>query len=296
MERLENFYKGKNVLVTGGAGFIGSHITEKLISLGAHVSVLDNFSTGNIKNLNNVLTQITLHYADITCRYSLTKATINKDMVFHFAAFASVPQSIENPNLCYKINIVGTKNLLEECYKNSVKTIVFASSASVYGNKNEICSENDIPSPENPYAKSKLEGEKICKQYSSEFNINTAILRYFNVYGSRQNPSGEYSAVAAKFKKNLQEKKSIVIFGDGNQTRDFIDVSQANLTTLKIGMLQNFGEIFNVASGKSINLFSLIKKLEDQHGKATDITFKPARKGDVSTSKANCAKYKSLAL
>lgn len=295
MESLQNFYNGKRVLVTGGAGFIGSHLVEKLIALGARVTVLDNFSAGNLTNLKSVAHIITLLYADIRSPYSCIKATHGQDIVFHSAALTSVPESIKNPSLCYKINVEGTENLLIGCKKNNVKTFIFSSSSAVYGNKPEECIETDFPCPQSPYASSKYEAELLCQKYGTDQKINNAILRYFNVYGERQNPRGAYAAVVTRFKQQLLSGQPLTIFGDGTQTRDFIHVSNVVDANLILGMQSTHnGEIFNIGSGKSVNLFQLIEQLEQELNIAkTDITFLPSRQGDILNSTANCEKYKT---
>ncbi|MFH1831884.1 MAG: NAD-dependent epimerase/dehydratase family protein [bacterium] len=296
MKHLEAFYKGKNILVTGGAGFIGSHIAQALVGLGARVTILDNFSAGNLSNLSSVFTYINLQYADITSAYSCLQAAKNKDIVFHLAAFTSVPGSIANPDLCTKINVLGTKNILEACKDRGVKTFIYSSSAAVYGNKTEDCTETDPTNPQSPYASSKVLGEKLCKEYSDAMIVSTACLRYFNVYGDRQNPNGSYAAAVAKFKHNLLNKKPITIYGDGTQTRDFVHVSDVVKANLNIAMLENMkGDIYNIGSGKSMNLLELIEKLElELNIKKTDITFESRRAGDIVHSNANCSKYKNL--
>lgn len=293
MKPIETFYKNKNVLVTGGAGFIGSHLVEELVKKGAKVTILDNFSSGNINNLKNVFPYINILYGDVTNTFTCANATTNKEIVFHLAALVSVDYSIKNPSLCYAINIKGTRNLLEACKKNNVKAFIFSSSAAVYGNKNSSCKETDTPNPQSPYAISKLESEKLCKEYSEKYLISTTCLRYFNVYGERQNPNGDYAAVVAKFKYNLENNLPITIFGDGKQTRDFVHVSKVVEANLQMGTKSNLnGEIFNIASGTSINLFELIEQLEKEtKHKKTDIIFQSARPGDILNSSANCQKY-----
>ena len=316
--KTEAFYVGKKVLVTGGAGFIGSHLVERLVKLGAKVTVLDNLSSGNINNLKNVFPQINLIYGDIINSFTALNATKRQDIVFHLAALISVAYSTEHPQTCYKINIDGTHNILEGCKKNGVGTFIFSSSAAVYGNRDTTChdtachdtacKETDTPNPQSPYATSKFESENLCKQYAIEHNINTASLRYFNVYGDRQNPNGDYAAVVAKFTHNLKNRLPIIIFGDGKQTRDFINVSHVvdanlNIALHSISMHSNAmhrdavhtqlsGDIFNVASGKSINLMELIKQLEDELGvKHVEIVFKDRRAGDIIHSLASCDRY-----
>ena len=188
MEHVKQFYKNKQVLVTGGAGFIGSHIVEALVEAQAHVTILDNFSSGSISNLKSVVGNITVLYSDIRSMHSCLKATENKSVVFHCAAFISVPLSIQDPNYCYAINIDGTKNILEASKQNGIESFVLSSSAAVYGNREGLCNENDTPNPLSPYAISKLKNEQLCSQIAQQSHMNIASLRYFNVYGPRQNP------------------------------------------------------------------------------------------------------------
>lgn len=292
---LKNFYQNKQVLVTGGAGFIGSHLVEKLVEFGARVTVFDNFSTGSLNNLRNVLPFISVSCADVRSAYSTQRATRNKDIVFHLAAFISVPLSINQPEQCNAINVQGTQNVLNGCKDNNVTSFIFASSCAVYGNTNKANFEDDPVNPTTPYARSKVEGEILCKHYAQKNSLNTASLRYFNVYGDRQRGDGEYAAVVAKFKENLLNHKPITIFGTGTQTRDFVSVHDVVLANLKIGMLPELnGEIFNIGSGKSTNLLELLSQLEqDLNVQRAGITFAPARSDDIFYSCASCEKYKS---
>ncbi len=296
MESLQKFYDKKRVLVTGGAGFIGSHLVEKLVSLGARVTVFDNFSTGSLTNLKSVVHAINIIYADVRSPYSCLRATANQEIVFHLAAFISVPESFQNPQLCYNVNIDGTNNILAGCEKNNVKTFIYSSSSAVYGNKNTLCSEIDPLDPQSPYAISKHKGELATKHYFQTYRLNTAILRYFNVYGPRQNPHGSYAAVVAKFTQQLLAQKPLTIFGDGKQTRDFIHVSKIVEANLMVAMHNNLhGDIYNVGTGKSMNLLQLIDHLEKELNiKRTTIMFLPARQGDITNSQANCEKYQKL--
>lgn len=296
MNHLRNFYANKQVLVTGGAGFIGSHLVEKLVELGAHVTVFDNFSSGNLNNLAPVFSRIAVTYADVRTSHSTRKATAKKDVAFHLAALVSVTQSVQNPQLCRDINTGGTANLLDGCKENCVPTFIFSSSSAVYGNQQGPCAEDRTTEPQSPYAQSKRDSEHLCKQYAEQYNITTACLRYFNVYGERQNPNGDYAAVVAKFKHNLRNNLPLTIFGDGKQSRDFIPVADVVLANLIIGTQSNIkGEIFNIGTGASINLFDLIAKLETElQTKAAAVTFQPARSGDIYQSQAVCDKYKKL--
>ena len=296
MKKLEAHYKDKRVLVTGGAGFIGSHMVHKLIALGARVTVLDNLSTGNIKNLSAIINSINFVEGDICDIKLCNQITLNKDIIFHFAAMASVPLSIKNPDLCYEINVQGTKNLLQAAYLNQVMHFVFSSSSAVYGNQSAHCKENMNPNPQSPYAESKLIGETLCKKYTYLYGMSTACLRYFNVYGERQNPNGDYAAVVAKFKENLEAGNPITVFGDGTQTRDFIGVDSVVQANLLMGM-HNQPEcmILNIASGKSITILELLEILEHELGKKNKgLTFVPMRQGDILHSKADCAQFLEL--
>jgi nucleoside-diphosphate-sugar epimerase len=290
---MKNFYKNKNVLVTGGAGFIGSHIVEHLLKHNAKISVLDNLSSGYLQNIKGFLPNINFINDDIRSTNACKQATKNIDVVFHLAALISVPDSVENPKLCYEINALGTKNLLEACTKNNVQNLVFSSSAAIYGNRNDLCVEKDKPNPQSPYAETKLIGEQLCKECSTKCKISTAVLRYFNVFGERQNPDGDYAAVVAKFTQQIKNNRPIIIYGSGKQTRDFINVSNVAKANLFFASQPNLkGEIFNLANGKSINLFELIEQLkQDLKIETVEILFKKDRTGDILNSKANAKKY-----
>ncbi|MFC1841857.1 NAD-dependent epimerase/dehydratase family protein [Candidatus Dependentiae bacterium] len=300
LEKMKNFYKDLPVLVTGGAGFIGSHITEKLVQLGARVTVIDDLSSGNRENLKNVKNDITFVCKSIVDIENCLEATKGQAIIFHLAAFISVPESIENPYKCHKVNVDGTYNLLDAARINGVERFVFSSSAAVYGPTECICREHMEINPQSPYGTSKAIGELLCKQFSTNFGIKTVILRYFNVFGQRQNPNGAYAAVVAKFTDLMRKNIPVTIFGDGLQTRDFIpveDVAEANLTVALLEHEQMHGHIFNIGTGKSINLFELIDMLKkDFHDYNQDIQFKPARAGDIKHSLADCSKYQSLEL
>jgi len=290
-------YSLSRVLVTGGAGFIGSHLVEKLIELGAYVTVLDNLSTGRLQNLEKVLNRINFIEGDIQDLATCMQATKDIDFIFHLAAFVSVPDSVNNPEACYQDNIVGTLNILQSAQSHGVKRIVFSSSSAVYGTFEGKCSENTPCNPTSPYGHSKFIGELLCKRFTQTSNLSTVILRYFNVFGERQNPNGPYAAVVAQFKECMKNNQPIPIFGDGLQTRDFVSVwsvVNANVATGSLPIGNSSFEIFNVGSGKSITLLELVEQLKKEFPSFNaGITFLPGRKGDIKTSYADCSKLSS---
>lgn len=288
-------YSNKRVLVTGGAGFIGSHLVHALLALNAQVTVLDNLSTGKLTNIKEMLSSVQFIYGDIRNPKTALQATQGCSFVFHLAACTSVPLSMKNPAYCFEVNSIGTQNMLNAAVQNKVSRFIFASSSAVYGPQVKIHKEDDKLAPCSPYAQSKMEGELLCAQYGLQYALITTCLRYFNVYGERQNPHGHYAAVVARFKELLLAKKPITIFGDGLQTRDFISVEEVTQANLLLGAKNNHtGECFNVATGKSITLLELIKKLEKETScKSVEILFEPAREGDILYSQACCEKYKN---
>lgn len=292
-------YKNMPVLVTGGCGFIGSYVAEKLVEHGAHVTILDDLSTGSLKNIKNIKHDVTFIQESITNYTACLIATKNKKIIFHLAAFISVPESIKKPLLCHHINVDGTFNLLEAARINTVDRFIFSSSSAVYGKHEGACSEKTACNPESPYGFSKQIGELYCKQYAHNFGLKTVALRYFNVFGDRQNPNGNYAAVVAKFKQQMEQNMPITIFGDGSQTRDFIPVEQvanANLTVAMLDTDQMNGNIFNIATGKNISLRSLIEQLKTHFPSYNQpIHFAKGRPGDIQHSQANCSKYYHIA-
>lgn len=296
MKQIKTFYPGKNVLVTGGAGFIGSHLVELLVDAGAQVTVVDDLSTGNLENLRTVQHQIRFVHGTITDPALCKEVTRGQSHLFHLAAFISVPKSMSDPEHCMSINVTGTKHLLDAAAYHEIRHIVFSSSSAVYGTQEGVCAENSPLAPQSPYAESKLMGEQLCQQIARKQGISVACLRYFNVYGERQNPNGDYAAVVAKFKHNLKHHLPLTIFGDGHQTRDFIHVSKVALANAIMGMYdQLHGEAVNVATGKSITLIELIEMLEQESGyKNVGITFAPPRPGDIVHSAADCSKLIQL--
>lgn len=292
---MKHLYTAVPVLVTGGCGFIGSYVAEKLVEYGAFVTIIDNLSTGTLKNIKNIKHKVTFIQESITNYSACLAATQGKKIIFHLAALTTVQDSLKKPLHCHHINVDGTINLLEAARINNVKRFVFSSSAAVYGTTQEPCTENTPCNPESPYGFSKQLGELYCKQYTNNFGLTTIILRYFNVFGARQNPHHEYAGVIATFTQHMQQNKPITIFGDGMQTRDFIPVervAEANLHLAFYNPGKPQSEIFNIATGKSISLIALIDQLRIQFPNYTHaIQFKKARSGDILHSQAICQKY-----
>ena len=229
--------KMKKALVTGGAGFIGSHLVDALLSDGCQVVVLDNLSTGRLSNLEHVIDKISFHKGDIRDRETLANAVKDCEVVFHQAAMVSVPRTVEDPLGSAMINEIGTLLVLEAARKHHVKRVVLASSSAVYGDDPDLPKmEKMVVKPLSPYAVQKLTGEYYANIYYDLYGLETSCLRYFNVYGPRQDPSSPYSGVISIFMSRALSQKSPVIYGDGNQYRDFIfvnDVVRANLLAAK---------------------------------------------------------------
>jgi len=294
-QHLTSFYKHRKVLVTGGAGFIGSHITHELVSLGATVTVLDDLSTGNTTHIASIVHQISFIEGSITNPLDCTTALKNIDVVFHLAAKTSVPESLELPADYYHTNVTGTLNLLEATRnQKTIKGFVFSSSSAVYGPTLGSCSEDRNCNPTSVYGYTKYVGELLCQNYKKNYGIPTVSLRYFNVYGPRQNDLGLYSAVIPRFIYQLKRNLPLTIYGDGSQSRDFVPVSDVVQANLLIGMYTSglSEPCFNIASNKQMTLLELIHKLRHDYPKSrSEILFEPARPGDILHSQADTNKY-----
>lgn len=298
LKTLSTHYLNRHVLVTGGAGFIGSHLVETLVELGAKVTVLDNLSTGKLSNLNSVLDQIEFIAGDIRDPQLCRTICQNQEFIFHQAAFISAPESTEKPYDCYEINVQGTLNLLEAAQLNKVTKFIYASSAAVYGETDQTCHESLPTHPASPYGLSKLIGEQYCQSYHQIYHLQSLSLRYFNVWGDRQDPNGSYAAAVAKFKHQMAQDLPITIYGDGQQTRDFIHVSQvvkANLTLATLDSNNLNGQPVNIATGQSSTLLQMIEQLKTLYPQYSGpIIFKPTRAGDIKNSSANNQKVRRL--
>jgi UDP-glucose 4-epimerase len=275
-------------LVTGGAGFIGSHIAQALVDLGHEVRVLDNLSTGRIENLRGFRDDVHWLEGDIRERDTVEAAVAGVDYVIHQAALASVPRSIQDPSATNQVNTQGTLNLLESAKRHSVKNFVYASSSSVYGDSDVLPKKETMEAnPKSPYAASKLAAEWYCRIFSGIHNLPTVSLRYFNVFGPRQDPDSQYSAVIPIFIKALLTKQRPTIFGDGEQTRDFTYIENVVIANLLACHARNAaGRVYNVACGDRFTLNFLYERLKSIVGTDLDPEFGEPRAGDVRHSQA----------
>ena len=257
--------KYKNILVTGGAGFIGSHLTRRLLDEGCRVTVIDDLSEGKWENLPHHPNLIK-HKGSILDNVSNLVA--GKDVIFHLAAIPRLQRSVDNPWQTHRVNVEGTLNLLIEAKKHKVKRFIFSSSSSVYGNKNKTpFTENMTPDPLVPYSLQKVVAEDYCRMFSRLWGLETISLRYFSVYGPRMNPNSPYALLLPKFIKLMSQDKIPVINGDGKQSRDFTfvsDIVEANLLAVKSRLS---GEIFNIGYGKSISVNKVVRLLNKLMGK-----------------------------
>lgn len=270
-------------LVTGGAGFIGSHLSGKLVETGCSVRIIDDFSTGKKENLTSYLKDIELITGDIRDRELMLQTAKGMEVIFHQAALRSVPRSLAEPEATNSVNVSGTLNILMAARAANVRRVVYASSSSVYGNNPNLPQkETQLPSPISPYAVSKLAGEHYAYVFSKTFGLETVALRYFNVFGPRQDPLSQYAAVIPRFILWALKNEPLEIHGDGKQTRDFSyvdDVVQANLLAAQVPGIS--GKVFNVAGGKSISLIYIVQELEKIAGRKLTCQHTEARPGDV---------------
>jgi UDP-glucose 4-epimerase len=275
-------------LVTGGAGFIGSHLVEALVARGHAVRVLDNFSTGDPANLEQVRERVRVIDGDITDRATVRAAVQGVEVVFHQAALASVPRSVADPLATHQACVNGTLHVLLAAKECGVRRVVYAASSSAYGNSARLpkC-ETDPTAPLSPYAVAKLAGEQYCAAFSEVYGLETVRLRYFNVFGPRQSPDSPYAAVIPRFIEAMTAGRSSVIHGDGEQSRDFTfvaDVVQANLRAAEAPGVR--GKVYNIACGRRISLLQLVAHLNALLGTNIKPAHTPSRAGDVRHSQA----------
>ena len=276
-------------LLTGGAGFIGSHIARKLVAGGAAVRIVDDLSTGRKARIDDIENIVEFIKGDITDATVCDDVTKGVDFVLHQAAIPSVQRSITDPIGTNRANVIGTLNLLESCRRARVRRFVFAASSSVYGDTKILPKHEDMtPDPLSPYALQKFIGERYCRLYYNIYKVETVSLRYFNVFGPAQDPNSEYSAVIPKFISALLNNKPLTVYGDGEQSRDFTyvdNIVDANLLALKSNGAA--GKVCNVGCAERVTLNDLIKLLEEIIGYRADITYVPSRPGDVRDSLAD---------
>ncbi len=278
------------VLVTGGAGFIGSNLADELLKQGAKVKILDNLSTGFRENLEEIEGNFDFIEGDLNNEEKLLQAVTGTEIIFHQAALPSVPRSVDNPAETHDACVNGTFNLLKTAKENGVKRIVYAASSSAYGDQPTLPKvETMRPEPLSPYAGAKLMGEYYCQIFNRVYGLEAICLRYFNVFGPRQNPSSMYSGVISRFIDALMKNETPVIFGDGEQTRDFTyiaNVVNANINASQTG--KGIGEVMNAANGDRISLNELLEVLKKITGKSdVKADYKELRKGDVKDSQAD---------
>jgi len=284
-------------LVTGGAGFIGSNLVDGLLFKGFRVRVLDNLSTGKRANLANAWPKIEFLKGDLRSDKDVKKAVCGAHYVFHMGAIANVPQSVDQPLVTHEVNVTGTFRLLQASREAGVKRLIFTSSSSVYGETDKFPStEEDLPCPESPYAASKIMGEYYCRNFSALYGLETVMLRYFNVFGPRQNPKSRYACVIPIFLKCLLEGIPPEVHWDGKQSRDFVyvdDVVAANLLAMKRPGVS--GEVFNIGSHSEVRVIDCLTKIQKILGlKKVRIVYTPKRQGDVRRTFADITKAKRL--
>jgi nucleoside-diphosphate-sugar epimerase len=276
-------------LVTGGAGFIGSNIVDELLRRGQRVRVLDNFSTGREENVAEFESRVELIRGDVRDEDAVDRAVQGADYVLHQAALASVPRSIADPTANNQVNTQGTLNVLIAAKHHGVRRVVYASSSSVYGDSQELPKvETMTPNPKSPYAVAKLAAEYYCRVYGELHGLATVSLRYFNVFGPRQDPGSQYSAVIPLFVKALLEGRAPHIHGDGEQSRDFTFISNvvnANLLACEANVTG--ARVYNIACGGRYTLNQLFAALRDRIGSRVEPVYGPARPGDVKHSMAD---------
>ena len=287
--------RGRRALVTGGAGFIGSHLTDRLLAEGWSVRVLDDFSSGKERNLEAAADRIELLRGDLRDEALLARAVADVEVVFHQAAVPSVPRSVAEPVRTNAVNVGGTLSLLEAARQAGVRRLVFAASSSAYGQTRELPKvETMPPAPLSPYALQKYTGEVYCRLYAELYGLETVALRYFNVYGPRQDPKSEYAAVVPRFVTACLRAESPCIYGDGEQTRDFTYVADAVAANLAAADASDAsGAVVNVAGGRRVSLHTLLGIVLELTGAEVVPRNEPARTGDVRDSLADLGQARS---
>ena len=283
-------------LVTGGAGFIGSHLTHRLVQEGHRVRVLDNLSSGSQRNLEDIANDVEFVDGDIRDAACVRRVARNVEVIFHEAAEPSVPRSIADPAATFGINVGGTLNVLEAARDRDCRRVVFATTCAIYGDSPQLPKvESQPPVPLSPYAMSKLTGEHLCAMFSRLYGLETVGLRYFNVFGPRQDPTSAYAAAIPLFLEAMMAGGRPQVFGDGEQSRDFVavdDVVRANLLASHVGGIS--GRVFNIATGHSRTINQVLATLRDVTGSHSAAEYLPARSGDIRHSMADISLARTL--
>lgn len=283
-------------LVTGGAGFIGSHIAEALLARGESVRILDNLSTGYRENMAPLTGDVEFLEGDLLDDAVVARAVQGVEVVFHQAALASVHRSLSKPQQTHAVCATGTLILLDQARQAGVRRLLYAASSSAYGNQEDACNtETDLVAPASPYAASKLAGEHYCRSFYATYGLETICLRYFNVFGPRQDPNSPYSAVIPLFIRTMLSGKQPVIFGDGKQSRDFVFVKDVVLGNLLAADAEGAaGRVINLATSQQTSLLELIALLNEMLDLDVQPEHQPEREGDVRHSRADISLARDL--
>ncbi len=284
-------------LVTGGAGFIGSHIAETLVARGASVRVIDNLSTGRLENIEAIGAKIDFIRGDLADEATVRKVVEDVEIIFHEAALPSVPRSVNHPRETHMACVEGTFNLLLAAKNKQVRRLIYAASSSAYGDQPTLPKvESMRPEPLSPYAAAKLVGEYYCQVFTRTYNFETICLRYFNVFGPRQDPSSPYSGVVSRFIDFLTKRERPVIYGDGEQTRDFTYISNAvDANMLAAESDKGMGEVINIANGERVTINQLFQLLRTITGRNdAEPEYQEARTGDILHSLADISRAREL--
>lgn len=283
-------------LITGGAGFIGSHIAHRLVQQGYRVRVLDNLSGGSCRNLADIAGDVEFVDGDIRDATCVRRAATKVEVIFHEAAEPSVPRSIADPATTFNINVEGTLNVLAAARDCACRRVVFATTCAIYGDCPQLPKVESLsPAPLSPYAMSKLTGEHLCAMFSRLYGLETVGLRYFNVFGPRQDPTSAYAAAIPTFLEAMMAGRRPQVYGDGEQSRDFVavaDVVRANLLASQVGGIS--GRIFNIATGHAITINQVLATLCDVTGLPSAAEYLPARRGDIRHSVADISLARTL--
>jgi len=288
--------KMEKVVVTGGAGFIGSHLVEELVGRDYSVIILDDLSTGKKKNIEELLERDNVEFVEgtITELPLLQKLFQDVKCVFHLAAVPSVPRSIDDPQTCHEVNVNGTLNVLLSARDNKVGKVIYSSSSSAYGDTPVLPKKEDmLPNPQSPYAVAKLASEYYCNVFQWIYKLPTVCLRFFNVYGPRQDPASQYAAVIPKFVQSISQGNPPVIFGDGEQTRDFTFVKDVVAASI-LAAESNFTGIFNISNGESVSINQLVELISGFMGNKIAPIYEEPRVGDILHSLADISRAKAF--